>query len=267
MGVPAVEMGSEAISLGIAFPILVGIGVALAVSDANGIEFWVARGCFILATVDALIFVVIWLWSTESLAVPIAILGVLIAGVTVVALVYSLRWVDYREEKGLTKLLPGSKERPQLPPRCIPPADAMVVLFGTNAAWGSKFPYTLLDMGGVKMLEINKSPGKSQLNITVLRIFDDRGTIIARIDENGFWVAPDMRQQKPNRSTLVVYDRADQQALKVEFVNPNTLYVEGIFRDHRGAAVQITPDRLILPGNNVFAQGCFGGASAAIRVN
>ncbi len=260
-------MGTEAVWLGVAFPILVGIGVALAVSDANEIEFWVARGCFIVAALDALTFVVIWLWRTESLGPPMAIVGALIAGTTVVALIYGLKWVDYREEKTITKLRPDSKPRPPLPPNCNPPADAMVVLFGSNAAWANRFPYTVLNIGGTAVLAVDRVPGKSQLNVNVLRIFDDRGNIMARIDGDGFWVAPDVRRQKPNPSTLVVYDRAGQQALKVEFLNSQTLYVEGIFRDRRGVMVQITADKLILPRNNIMTRGCFGGGAGAIAVN
>jgi len=261
------EMGSEAIWLGVGFPILVGIGVALAVSDANEIEFWVARGCFILAALDALAFVVIWLWRAESLGASTAVIGALIAGSFVIGLVYGLKWVDYREERGITKLMPGSKVRPQMPRGCDPPADAMVVLFGSNVAWGTKFPYTVLEMDKTKMLAISKVAGKSQISIDVLRIFDESKKIIARIDEDGFWVASDVRRQKPNRSTLVVYDGADQQALKIEFLNPNTLYIEGISRDRRGVMVQITADQLILPRNNSIAQSCFGGGGTAIGVN
>jgi hypothetical protein len=260
------ELGSEAVWFGVAFPVLVGIGVALAVSDSNEIEFWVARGCFIVAALDALYFVVIWLWRSDDLRVQTLIVGALITGAAVVALVYGLKWVDYREEKSITKLQPGSKSRPQLPPDCDPPDDAMVVLFGSNVAWGS-LPYTVLQMGSTSMLAVDKVLGKSQININVLRIFDDRGNIMARIDEDGFWVAPDVRRQKPNRSTLVVYDRADQQAVKVEFLNSKTLYVEGIFRDRRGAVVQITPSQLILPGNNTMSHGCFGGGNIAFHVN
>ena len=259
------EMGSEAILVGVGIPILVGIGVTFAMSDSNEIEFWVARGCFIVAALVALGYIVMWLWRAENFGVSTAIIGALIAGATIIGLVYGLRWVDYREEKGITKLLPGSKPRPQLPPDCDPPADAMVVLFGSNVAWGG-LPYTVLDMGGTSMLAIDKIPGKSQIDINVLRIFDDRGSIMARIDKDGFWVAPDVRRQKPNRSTLVVYDRADQQALKVELLNSNTLYVEGIFRDRRGTVVQVTPSQLILPRNNTMSGGCFGGGTTAIRV-
>ena len=261
------EMGSEAVWLGVAFPILVGIGVALAVSDANEVEFWVARGCFIVAAIDALTFLVLWLWRNENLSIYIAIIGAVIAGATIITMVYGLKWVDYREEKSLTKLQPGSKPTPQLPAGCVPPPDTVVVLLGSNAAWGGQFPYTLLDMGGTKMLAVDKTAGKSQISINILRIFDDRGNIIARIDEEGFWVAPDMRREKPNRSTLVVHDRADQQALKVELLNSKTLYVEGVFRDRRGRIVRITADELILPGNNIMARSCFGGGGTAIRVN
>ncbi len=260
-------MGLVEIGFGVAFPVLVGIGVALAVADASDIEFWFARGCFIVAALDVMFFTVKWLWFSEELAPRDWTVGAAIAAAALVALVIGLRWIDYRAERISAQLVPGTKPMPPLPPGCNPPADGLVVWLGTNVAWGTRFPYTVLNIGGVKMLAVDKVAGKPKLNINVLRIFDDRGTIIARIDEDGFWVSPDMRHVKPNRSTLVVYDRADQQALKIEFLNPRALYVEGIFRDRKGVTVRITPDSMILPGDNIFSQSCIAGAATAIRIN
>jgi hypothetical protein len=170
------EMGLESIALGVAFPILIGLGVTIAVSDSNEIEFWVARACFILAALDALYFTVVWLWFTEELEARVVAVGAGIAAVIIVSLVYILRWVDYRQDRASTVLRPGSTSTPPLPAGCNPPADAMVVLFGSGVAWSSNFPFTILTMSGTKMLVVDKIGGK--INVKLLRIFDDRGNII-----------------------------------------------------------------------------------------
>ena len=171
-------MGLAEILLGIAFPILVGTGVALAVADANYTEFWVARACFILAALDAGFFTVKWLWFSENPGAREWILGGIIAAATLICLVIGLRWVDYRDDKISTQIRPGTKQTPPMPPNCNPPDDAVVVVVGSNIAWTKGFPYTVLNMAGTKMLAIDKEAGK--LRIDVLRIFDDTGSLIAR---------------------------------------------------------------------------------------
>ena len=126
------DMGPAAILLGVAFPILIGIGVALAVADSNEIEFWIARACFVIAAIDAIGFTVAWLWQGERELTWKTAVGAMIGAGAVIALVYGLQWIDYREEKNLTKLIPGNKAMPEVPQGCIVPDGALVVFLGSS---------------------------------------------------------------------------------------------------------------------------------------
>jgi hypothetical protein len=156
---------------------------------------------------------------------------------------------------------------PEMPEGCELSPNDLAVFFGKSVALTQNFPFTILNISGTEMLAIEAVPDKPQININILRIFDDLGNIIARIDSGGFWVAPNVRRQKPNRSTLIVFDRSDEQVLKVELMNPRALYVEGVFRDRKGVTVKILPDRVILPGNNTLFLGCIRNVRTAIRVH
>jgi hypothetical protein len=250
------------------FPIflaLFGLGAALAVSDANDIEFWVARICFIAAALDLAGFTVAWLYLAEKLTPRFAIFGAIIGALILVSLVGGLRWVNYRQDKTSTVLRAASEPRPPLPPQCVAdvPKDAFVIFAGTSAIWTDRFPIVLLRMNGIPMLSIDSVDG--ELEIKTLKIFDVSPSLIASVDDGEIWVAPQVRHQKPNRSTLIVYDKTDTQVLKVRLLNLNTLYVEGIFRDVRGTAVSILPDRLIFPGNNIFTSACFGRGGIVVN--
>ena len=84
------------ILLGVAFPVLIGIGFALSLGGVAATEFWVARIAFIAAALDVSGLIVWWLynsapsrWKTPT--------GILIAGLSVVALPVILRWIDTKE--------------------------------------------------------------------------------------------------------------------------------------------------------------------------
>jgi hypothetical protein len=260
------DMGPAAILLGVAFPVLIGIGVALAVADSNESEFWIARICFILAGIDAVGITVVWLWLGERVINWKTFVGAAIAAIALILLVSGLQWIDYKEEKILTKLFPGTKPTPVAPENCNIPDDAIAVFFGSNVAWRT-YPFTILDLSDIKMLSVNKIQNHTWLVIDILRIFDDHGNIIVKIDPDGFWIDPGIQRKKPDRSTLLVYDRNDDEVLRIEFLNPRALSVQGIFRDRTGATVRITSDALLSSSGGRLRQGCFGGVDAAIKIN
>jgi hypothetical protein len=89
-------MGPIEILLGVAFPLLIAVGLGLGMGGSNSIEFWVARACFAAAAVELLGIVVWWLYSTESASWKLAIAAVV--GVSIVAaLPESLKWLDGKE--------------------------------------------------------------------------------------------------------------------------------------------------------------------------
>jgi hypothetical protein len=260
------DMGPAAIGLGLAFPILFTVGFGLAVIDSSPAEFFVARACIALAALDAVGFTVYWLWASEKIENWKWVAGGVIGAAVLLLLVVGLKWIDFREDQVTAKLFPGDKPMPTLPRNCPIPSNAVAVFFGSNVAFSSKFPYAVLNMGGLEMLSIARPPKQDALAVSTLRIFDDLGNIIVRIDSDGFWVAPSLRRKRPNKSTLIVFDRSDNEALHIEFLNPRALSVRGIFRDRRGRVVRITDDALILPGENVIQKSCFGTVRTAIMV-
>ena len=158
-------------------------------------------------------------------------------------------------------LVPGNKPTPQLPGNRAIPDGSLAVLFGSNVSINSQFPHVLLRLGGEDMIVINRDATGGNLKITTLRIFDDRDEIIARIDQNEFWVKNTNRAKRPDEHTLIVYDYHDEQVLKLEFLNPQIVQVEGIFRSSKinpsyavitPTEMRIMPNRMTLTGNTMI---------------
>lgn len=82
-------------------------------------------------------------------------------------------------------------------------------------------------------MSVDKVANKNELIINVLRIYDDHTNIIARIDSDGFWTDPGIRRKKVDKSTLVVYDRADNEVLRAEFINPR-IYTSMVYLEIEG---------------------------------
>ncbi len=130
-------MGVSEILLGMAFPLLIGLGLALAVlGDASAGEVWFARGCFILAGADLLGFV-LWKLYASQLADPsrVALAGV--AGLVIVpSLLYSLLWINNRAARTLAKTQPVSvvtptpTSAPTSAPSTIITKPSLVFVFG-----------------------------------------------------------------------------------------------------------------------------------------
>jgi hypothetical protein len=136
-------------------------------------------------------------------------------------------------------LEPGSESFTP-PKNCQPPvAGAVAFLLGPATDYILKSPQPIIAIGGKQLLTIETE--KDKIRISLLRLFDKRGDIFARIDENGFWIRTDIRKKHKNRSSLTIYDSDDNEALNLNFRNPTVISLTGIFR-LGGAKVAITPD-------------------------
>jgi hypothetical protein len=109
----------------------------------------------------------------------------------------------------------------------------------------------------VRPANVERDESTGALRVTTLRIFNDRNEIIARIDEDGFWVRYGIRKKRPSRSTLVVYDQTDAEVLYIEMINPETVSILGRFLHPKTGPLIIDKDR-ILAGGNTFSAFCFG---------
>lgn len=247
------------IILGVVFPILAGVGVTLTLSPSVPEEFWAARACFVGAGLIGIGLSVYWLtisdralWLRLSLA---AIAGLIFVPSTVGI----LQWVAFRAKLSAPDVLvPDSLPTPPLPPGLIlppnlqamglkgsnylPPPGALLVFYGSNLAWTTEFPHTILRMGNMPMLVIDREPKSSGIMVRVLRIFDDRGDIIARVEDNGFWANGQTRKSRPSPSILKIFDHNDAEVLNLHMLNKESIMVQGIFRKAGSPPVIIGPN-------------------------
>lgn len=252
------------------FFIAIGMGTGFAMNSADSIGYLVTKTCFVAAALIAVTLVVYWVVSSRqalpwNVAIP-ALTGL----IAVPSLVVGLQWMQGVELLLSTRLLPGDGPTPSLPPSISNdalPATALKVFLGSNLAWTTRMPHTVLMMGGEKMIEINQD-SSGNLVVSTLKIFDDRSNIIARIDEeDGFWVENSTRKKRPDPSTLVVFDHTDREVLRIKLINKKSLSVTGIFR-HPGVkqSVVVTPETMKIGGVTISGGAIGESGSADIAV-
>jgi hypothetical protein len=119
------------------------------------------------------------------------------------------------------------------------------------------------------MLVIDKDD-KHNLKVSILKIFDGRDDIIARIDDDGFWVQNTLRKKRPDQSTLIVYDHNDTEVLKLQYLNERMISIQGVFRHAKikPSYLIVTPEMVIkMPNNNRIIGSCFGEMAADISLS
>jgi hypothetical protein len=128
------------------------------------------------------------------------------------------------ETSGL--LLPGTKRLSE--GRAQIPEGAIALLLGNSLAYTTSFPHTVIEIGGVPALVIDKN--KAGIAIFA-KLFSEDGRIIAELKDNQFYVNPNnyFRIERPNDHDLIVYDQRGQQVLNVEFLNPSAIKLLGKF--------------------------------------
>lgn len=244
--------------------------------------------------------------SSESAAIRLTVVG-LVSALTVVSLTETLRWTTKREslfsaapdanhtnderhprepssQNGAVTpnqpLIDRSKNEGVLKASNLPGPDLssiphlnsvrhFVVYYGSNAAvnLGVKSKIAVLEMGGQTIIEFTLDDTSTKIILTTLRLFDEQNKIMARIDENGFWVRPDTRKKWPDDSTLIVYNSADQQVLRLQFVNKNVITVGGIFHAPNSRPVVITEQEMKIIGGPTIRGASSAGSRVAIAID
>jgi hypothetical protein len=198
-------------------------------------------------------------------------LAVTLVGLCVVLTFGAVYWVGLRDAQvdranALSgPLIPDNLPSPAAPPGCVVPTGALGVLMGSNVYWTTVVPHVVVQMGGLDMLTLDKTAAGAII-LKTLRIFDDRNDIIARIDENGVWYSPDVRAQRPDPSTVVVFDHTDTEVLSIKFLNSQTVQISGIFRKEGLPPIVVTPDLTSISGSTL-AQSCFGENKVDLAVS
>lgn len=164
--------------------------------------------------------------------------------------------IDLTKNEGV--LEPGTMPDP--PGMGQIPEGALAIFAGGGVCWTQGASVKIVKMAGDDMLTIERR-GPS-LVVTVLRIYDANGSIIARIDEDGFWVAPQVRKKRPDKSTLIVFDQSDVEVLNLRFLNPKSISVRAFLRHPKKplASVSITDEYIRYMPNNLVVSGVSLGA-------
>ncbi len=210
-------------------------------------------------------------WAIATLALraqPFPILAgssLMIAGALVLLGFMFRPTPDLTANEGV--LIPSTNPNPKT--NCQIPHDAFAVYYGTNVSFAKDFPVTILRMADEPMIVVDKDGDSNNLIIRTLRVFDDRNDIIARMDEDGFWVQNTNRKKRPNQSTLIVYDHNDQEALKIRFLNPKAVLIKGIFRHPKinPRYIIVTDEYMAQMPNNIrFLNNCLANIQTAITI-
>ena len=96
--------------------------------------------------------------------------------------------IDLSKNEGI--LYPANETTPAIPAKCAEmiPKDALVIFYGDNISFTQKRFQNIIRLGGEVLLQIDREQSTGAIYISVLRVFDDRNDIIAKIDSDGFCV-------------------------------------------------------------------------------
>jgi hypothetical protein len=221
------------VGMGIAVALLVAIGAVLITVD----QFRFAEACFVVAGlwfIGWILFLPYYNTPFDNRKTASLWAFVLMTIAVVIVLVYFAE--DYKTGRD-DILTPGNEAADDR--NCKSPNGQAVALYiGPHTFYIGGFPQRIITIANKNILTLSKRD--NDIIITTLRMYDENGNIIARIDQNGFWVAPDVRKKKPDRHSLIVYDRHDDEVLNIKYLNPHAVYINGIFR-YEGRTAMFTP--------------------------
>lgn len=185
------------------------------------------------------------------------------------AILFAGYWyIEKREIEVTTVLYPGNWPMPAMAAACKPPKRAIVVSAGTNIAWSTKNSFALLKMDGETSIGVTRS-GSGPLEITSLMLRDFDRTVIATRDSKApIWLSPSVRRERPDKSTLIVFNRYGDRVLFLRYLNPSAIEISGNFYGRTGGWVKIS-DADVDVMTNRFSGGCFGmqGGGTAFVIN
>jgi hypothetical protein len=171
-------------------------------------------------------------WGKSKLIWPIC------AAVVGFIMFFAVLWINSiirnEEQQSLSGVLvpandpmPPVINRPsRLPP--IPP-NAVFLWLGPTMSWTVGFPNAVIRFGQKDLLLI--STNRNGVVVTA-EFFGDNGNIVAAVVDNKFTINPlnYFTKEHPDRSTLIVRDQKNIEALNIRFMNPKCLRILGRFR-------------------------------------
>jgi len=142
---------------------------------------------------------------------------------------------SFEEQRNLSeefhgRLVPGNDPTPAngcFPAGQDPPDGQVLVMFGDNGSRVAVFPDTILTIGEFPIISIDRVENSNAIALS-LDLRDEQNRIAFRMDKNG--VANRIGGLiflHPNKSTLLIQDAFGNEFLRVTYINPKVLRVQG----------------------------------------
>jgi len=162
-------------------------------------------------------------------------------------------------------LRPGSGADPPMPSGWPDvPQAALRVYLGRSAGYTLGDDVTVLKIRNTPILRLRRTVNGMAITAN---IFGEDGKTIAQIIDNRFYVNPAnfFRIERPDEHSLRVYDINRVKVLDIEFINPHSVRVLGVFNYPKLRPVIITEDEVRIGGNR-FLGTCFSSLKVLIQV-
>jgi len=141
--------------------------------------------------------------------------------------------------------------------------DSVGLYLGNRISVITEFPHVVFRAHGEDVLRIDRQA--SDLVIS-FRVFNESGTLVARLDRNTFTAANSgARVERPDASSLTVFDDQDTKVLDVQFLNPQALKMTGILR-YPGADPIVISEKYSGQGGAIFPPACSTGGEPDFEV-
>jgi hypothetical protein len=148
-------------------------------------------------------------------------------------------------------LIPANDPMPKTPctgkdSKTIAADEFLIALGGGGAVFPSDrtTQITVLSVGQCPVVWAKKEGNRVGIDADV---FDYSGDLSARIRDNEFHLVPDTYSynDRPNRNTLLVYDKKGHELFYSDFSNPRVIKIRGVFGcENRHVPVIVTDDAI-----------------------
>lgn len=160
-------------------------------------------------------------------------------------------------------LTPAHDPMPPVPCRFIQPTPSAIRVYaGGGLFWTNSDHFSLVSVGGRPIIFAGLQDGKMEISGDV---YSPDGDLV-HIDGNKFETLAGFKPGRPDRHTLIVWDKWHQKVLDIRFLNPHAIRLSGEFRAPGHAPVIIDDDDIKVGSLGSFSASCSSGISTAISV-
>ena len=235
-----------------------GVALPLTVAALIPENNYVVFGCLAAASVIACVPVY---WHTEVAKIYragyCAIVGLVCFGLFLV-----IKHENLQKELAKFEGVLEPANEPGEDRKCTPDdASAVALYFGLHTFFIQTFPQVIIRIAGREILTLDRV-GKN-ISIVAMALFDDAGaiaTIDSKAEHNKFWVSPNVRKVRPDKSTLIVYDRNANEVLSLRYLNEKTIAVTGTFKYAGRPPLVVRSNYFQMGGISGTGRGCSPGA-------